>query len=159
MTRGLVIALAAAGSLGLLLGAFAFQHIGGMAPCPLCIWQRWPHVAAMAAAIGAWVMPAIVWPLAGAGAMLVSAGLGGYHTGIERGWWAGPDSCAGGGSLSGLSGSELLGMDGPSGVVLCDEVVWEMLGLSMASWNAAASLGLAALWLAALSRIGQRGAP
>ncbi|HHI70229.1 MAG TPA: disulfide bond formation protein B, partial [Rhodobacteraceae bacterium] len=43
MTRKNLILLAAGGSLALLLGAFAFQYLGGMAPCKLCIWQRWPH--------------------------------------------------------------------------------------------------------------------
>ncbi len=47
MTRGRMIGIAAAGSAALLLGALAFQHIGGLAPCTLCIWQRWPHLAAV----------------------------------------------------------------------------------------------------------------
>jgi disulfide bond formation protein DsbB len=34
-------------------------------------------------------------------------------------------------------------------LVRCDEVVWDLLGLSMASWNAIISLALAALWLSA----------
>ena len=149
MRAGLV-ALAGLGSLGLLVGAFVFQHLGGMAPCPLCIWQRWPHVAAALAGLGAWLVPALIWQLAGAGAMLVSAGLAGYHTGIERNWLAGPDSCGAGGSLEEKSGVELLSADDPSGVVLCNEVAWEMLGLSMASWNGLASLGLALVWITAI---------
>ena len=49
MTRFRIsVLIAAGGSLALLLGAFAFQHLGGLAPCKLCIWQRWPHVAAIA---------------------------------------------------------------------------------------------------------------
>lgn len=43
----LQIAIAAAGSAALLLGALAFQYLGGLAPCQLCIWQRWPHLAAV----------------------------------------------------------------------------------------------------------------
>ena len=47
MNRNLLILIAAGGSAALLLGAFAFQHIGGLAPCKMCIWQRWPHGAAV----------------------------------------------------------------------------------------------------------------
>ena len=47
MSRTTLALLAAAGSVGLLLGALAFQYIGGLAPCVVCIWQRWPHVVAL----------------------------------------------------------------------------------------------------------------
>lgn len=150
MTRTRLILLAAGGSAALLLGALAFQYLGGLAPCKLCIWQRWPH----GVAIGAGVLALLAAPrlFAAIGAMAVSAGAGIalYHTGIERRWWAGPESCTGsGGGLGSLSGTDLLSMEGPLGVVLCDEVAWEMWGLSMASWNGLLSLGLAALWLLA----------
>ena len=39
--------LAGLGSAAMLAGAFGFQYIGGMAPCQLCLWQRWPHAAAV----------------------------------------------------------------------------------------------------------------
>lgn len=141
--------LALLGSAGLLLGALAFQYIGGMAPCPLCIWQRWPHVVALAGA-GVLVMPGVLFPVIGAGGAAVSGGIGVYHTGVERGWWPGPASCSAGGDLSGLSAEELLAQIIAAPVVRCDEVPWEMLGLSMASWNAVASFGIAALWLVSL---------
>ncbi len=138
--------LALAGSAGLLLGALAFEHIGGMAPCPLCIWQRWPHLVAL---LGAGAL--VWWPFAlvGAGGAATSGGIGVYHTGVERGWWDSPASCAAG-NVSGLSSEELLAQIMAAPVVRCDEVPWEMLGLSMASWNAVASFGIAALWLASL---------
>lgn len=143
--------LAAAGSAALLLGALAFQFIGGLAPCPLCIWQRWPHVvAAIAGVLGASVLARLARPLAGLGglAMLTSAGLGVYHTGIERGWWPGPPTCAAPGNTADLSTDELMGRIMSAPLVRCDEVAWEMLGLSMASWNAVASLALAGVWFA-----------
>jgi len=141
--------LALLGSAGLLLGALAFQYIGGMAPCSLCIWQRWPHVVALFGA-GALVVPGVIFPVIGAGGAAVSGGIGVYHTGVERGWWSGPASCSAGGDLSGMSAEELLAQIMAAPVVRCDEVPWEMLGLSMASWNAVASFGIAALWLVSL---------
>jgi disulfide bond formation protein DsbB len=145
--------LAAAGSAALMIGALAFQHIGGMAPCKLCIWQRWPHVTAIA--IGALAMLAVLPQrlLAGLGAVaaLTTAGIGVYHTGVERGWWEGPASCSSGG-VAGRSAEDLFAQIMAAPLVRCDEVPWEMLGLSMASWNAVASLCLAGLWLMAWMR-------
>lgn len=150
--RGWVL-VAGAGSAALLLGALAFQFVGGLAPCPLCIWQRWPHVAAVVvAALGATALGALLRPLAalGALAMLANGGLGLYHTGIERGWWKGPDTCVGASGVGTLSTDQLMAQIMSAPLVRCDEVAWEMLGLSMASWNALASLALAGIWLLAL---------
>jgi disulfide bond formation protein DsbB len=139
-----------AGSAALLAGALGFQFIGGLAPCPLCIWQRWPHVAAVAIAV---LGVAVLWrhwrglAVLGSLAMLISAGLGMYHTGIERGWWQGPDSCTLE-SVGGLATEDLMAQILNAPLVRCDEVAWDFLGLSMASWNAVISVGLAALWLA-----------
>jgi len=151
--------LAGAGSAALLAGAFAFQHIGGLPPCALCIWQRWPHVAAALLAAALLLSPApLRRPLMALGALaaLATGGIGIYHAGIERGWWPGPTSCSGSGpGLSGMSGADLLDMSAPATVVMCDEIPWAFAGLSMAGWNAVLSLGLAAIWLAAL-RLGDR---
>jgi disulfide bond formation protein DsbB len=150
VTRKTLCLLAGLGSLALLLGALAFQYWGGLAPCKLCIWQRWPHgIAAAAAALGLFALPALA-ALIGLLSVLTGAGIAFYHTGVERGWWPGPTSCSGGGDLSGLSGADLLSTEGAGAIVMCDEVAWEMLGLSMASWNGLASLGLAAVWVLAL---------
>jgi disulfide bond formation protein DsbB len=151
-SRGWVL-LAGASSAALLLGALAFQFIGGLAPCPLCIWQRWPHVAALLLAVlGATAPGALLRPLAGLGAlaMLAGSGLGLYHTGIERGWWKGPDTCVGASDVGTLSTDQLMAQIMSAPLVRCDEVAWEMLDLSMASWNALASLALAGVWLIAL---------
>lgn len=143
--------LALAGSIGLLLGALAFEYIGGMAPCALCIWQRWPHVVALLGA-GALVVAGPVLPLIAALGAATSGLIGVYHTGVERAWWAGPASCSSGGDLSGLSAEELLAQIMAAPVVRCDEVPWEMLGLSMASWNALASFFIAGLWVFSLRK-------
>ncbi len=150
MTRDIALLLATLGSVALLGGALAFQYLGGLAPCEMCIWQRWPHGVAIAAGVlalgGA---RGRFLPLAGGLAALTTAGIGLYHTGVERGWWEGPDSCTGGGDLNTLSTDQLMSriMDAP--VVLCDVVPWELFGLSMASYNAILSLILAGFWTVA----------
>lgn len=149
MTRTSLILLAAGGSAALLAAAFAFQYVGGLAPCKLCLWQRWPHGGAVLIGLAALAVPRAALALAGSLAAAASGAIGVYHTGIERGWWEGPASCTGGGSLSGLSGTDLLAPEGATGIVMCDEVAWAFAGLSMASWNAVASFALAMLWLVA----------
>ncbi len=143
--------LAAAGSLALLAGALAFQMLGH-APCELCIWQRWPHGVAVAAGVLILLAgPVMLLGLAGALSALTTAGIGIYHTGIERGLWDGPASCTGNGdNLAGLSGNDLLSLDVASDIVMCDVVAWSFAGLSMASWNAVLSLVLAWSWIRAI---------
>ena len=159
--RRTLIALAAAGSAALLLGAYAFQA-AGYAPCRMCYWQRWPHLAAVALGGAALVLsghPPAQRALAALGALaaLTTAGLGLFHAGVERGWWPGPSSCTGGG-LGGLSGADLLSLDAPA-PIMCDQVSWALAGLSMASWNALLSLALAAIWLCAAFAPARRPAP
>jgi len=147
--RTRLILFAMAGSLAALLGAFAFQYIGGLAPCHLCLLQRWPHAAAIGIGLLALALPGRLLPLAGAAAALTTAGIGLYHTGVERLWWAGPTSCSAG-SIAGVSVKDLLDPTvAVAPVVRCDQVAWQMLGLSMASWNALFSLGLVLIWLLA----------
>lgn len=145
--RGLALG-AGLGSAGLLLAALGFQFLGGLAPCPLCITQRWPHLAAALLAGLCLVLPWRVVCLAGAGAAGTSAGLGLYHAGVEQGWWAGPDTCTAPATGT-LSPADLLAAIEAAPIVRCDEIPWELLGLSMAGWNALASAGLAAVWLVA----------
>jgi disulfide bond formation protein DsbB len=151
MTRdNRIILLAAGGSLALLLGALAFQYLGGLAPCHLCLLQRWPHVAAVTIGFVALIVRNQTLPLLGALAALSTAGIGIYHTGVERGWWQGPTSCSAG-SIAGIGVKDLLDptiVVAP--VIRCDQVAWQMFGLSMASWNAALSVALALIWLRAV---------
>jgi disulfide bond formation protein DsbB len=133
------------GSALLLLGAFAFQYLGGLAPCHLCILQRWPH--GVAVAIGLLIL---VWPrrplaLVGGLVVLGGAGIGAYHVGVERGWWQGPSTCTAP-APGEMAPGELLDQILATPLVLCDEVAWSMLGISMAGWNVVLSLGLAWLW-------------
>ncbi len=149
MTRRLCILAASGGSLALLAGAFAFQYIGGLAPCDLCLWQRWPHAAAVVIGLVALVVPNRMLLLLGALAALTTAAIGGYHTGVERGWWQGPTTCSSG-STEGMTPQQLLDQIMTAPMVRCNDVAWELFGLSMASWNMILSLMLTLLWLAAL---------
>jgi len=151
MQRNVLIGLASLGSLALLVGAFGFQHLGGLPPCKLCIWQRYPHALAVLIGVAAVAIRGRLLPLLGMAAALTTAGVGLYHTGVERGWWEGPTTCTSSGT-SGLSADDLFDKIMTAPVVRCDDVAWELLGLSMASWNGILSLGLAALWLLAYRR-------
>ncbi len=147
-----LVMLAGAGSGALLAGAFAFQYIGGMAPCTLCLWQRWPHAAAVVIMALAVLVPNRWLIGLGALAALTTAGIAGFHVGVEQGWWAGLASCSGG-SISGISVNDLLNPNANvAAPVRCDQIPWSMLGISMAGWNMIASLGLAGLWTLAATR-------
>lgn len=146
MARQRLILAAAGGSAALLLGAVWFQYVLGLFPCALCIWQRWPHLAAVVLGALGLKVPGRIIPALGMLAVLISAGIGGFHVGVEQGWWAGLESCSGQG-LAGMSAATLLDplADAPE-PVRCDQVAWSLLGLSMAGWNVLASLALAAIW-------------
>ena len=150
---GKLILLATLGSLGSLLAALYFQYVVGLAPCPLCIWQRWPHlVAVLLGALGLLVGGGRLIPALGGLAALTSAGIGVFHVGVEQKWWEGLASCSAG-SISGVSTADLLNpaVD-VAQVVRCDEIPWQMLGVSMAGWNVLASVALAMIWFALARR-------
>ena len=151
MTRNMLIALAAGGSAALLIAALGLQYLGGLPPCKLCYWQRYPHVAAIVLGLIAIGIKSRAVALVGAIAALTTAGLGLYHTGVERGWWEGPTTCTSS-SIDGLSTDALMDQIMNAPVTRCDEIAWEFLTLSMASWNMIASLVLAGLWIAAYRR-------
>ncbi len=147
--RNRLVLIAAAGSVALLLGAWGFQYLGGLAPCKMCIWQRYPHAAAALIGAVAIAVPRVtVLPLLGALAAATTAGIGVYHAGVEQKWWEGPSSCTSG-DIGGLSTTELMDQIMNAPLVRCDDIPWEMLGLSMAGWNAVLSAGLVLIWLAA----------
>ena len=143
--RHTLILIAAAGSALLLAGAFVFQFFGYL-PCEMCLWQRWPHAVAVVIGVIALAVPGRALPVLGALAAATTSGIGVFHAGVEKGWWPGPTSCTGGGS-GGLAG-DLLSTDGPR-LIMCDQVSWELLTISMAGWNAIFSAVLVLIWLAA----------
>jgi disulfide bond formation protein DsbB len=140
------LTLATLGSAAVLLGAYGFQHLGGLAPCKMCLWQRWPHAAAIL--IGILALTAIKTryiALAGALASFITGAIGVYHAGVEQKWWEGPNTCTAG-STEGLNSSDLLDQILAAPVVRCDDIAWSLMGISMAGWNAIVSFILVALW-------------
>lgn len=143
----LIIAFVSAAALG---GALAIEHIGGIAPCPLCLDQRIAYYAAIPLALLAFVslrgnisLARIILALLAVG-FLVNAGLGVYHSGVEWGWWAGPDTCSGMGAIATTPGALLESLKNPR-VVRCDEAALRIVGLSLAGYSALISAFLAAL--------------
>jgi disulfide bond formation protein DsbB len=116
----------------------------------MCLWQRWPHAVAMALGALGLALPRAVVAIAGALSMVTGAGIALLHTGVERAWWTLNLACTGGGEdLGAMDMATLLDPTQGEAIVLCTEVAWSMLGLSMASWNGIASLALMGLWIAA----------
>lgn len=150
MTAQRLSLLAALGSLLLLGGAFVFQQLG-YAPCKMCIWQRWPHAAAIGIGLLILLMPARFLILSGAFAAALTAAIGAFHVGVEQKWWDGPSDCTGGG-LGDLSGADLLSTDTVDRIVMCDEIAWAFMGISMPGWNAIFSALLCLIWIAAYRR-------
>jgi disulfide bond formation protein DsbB len=138
------------GSGGLLLGALFFQYVLDMPPCPLCHWQRYPHIAVVMLAAGALAMPAArPWLLALTGlALLGTAGIGVFHAGVEQKWWEGLAVCESAGGAPISIGDITRGFDRRP-PARCDQIPWSLFGLSMAAWNAVLSLALASYAFAA----------
>ena len=141
----LIVLLVSAAVLGT---ALASQYWGGLRPCVLCLYQRYPYafvIALMAFAVGladrrgGRIAMAL---LTAAGlAFLVGAGIGIYHVGVEQHWWAGTAECGSTESADTVEAlrAKLLGR----APVRCDEAAWSLFGISMAGYNVLASLGLA----------------
>lgn len=122
----------------LLAGALGSQHIGGLAPCEMCYWQRYPHWAAIALAAASFLLPAFRRPLVllAALAIAISGAIGVYHAGVEIGWWEGLTTCS-------STGAQTLEEILATPLVRCDQVQFSFLGISMAGWNAIISLSAA----------------
>ncbi len=156
MTQSRLVLALGAFSAALILGALAFQYLGGLAPCEMCMWQRYPHIAAAAVGLGggallasgalnaryAWAVLALVILL-----ITIAGALGVYHAGVEWKWWPGPEACTG-------ARVEFNGLEGinDKGTVRCDLVQWRFAGLSLAGYNAIFSLAAAAFGVFALAR-------
>lgn len=144
--------LAALVPAALLAGAYGSQVLGGLAPCEMCYWQRWAHMAGLFFAVGAIVlarMPdrgrSFVW--LAAAAIFASGAIGAYHAGVELGWFEGATQCTA--AVAPGSVQDALAQILAAPVVRCDQVQWEFLAISMAGWNAILSIGSAMviLWL------------
>jgi disulfide bond formation protein DsbB len=129
--------------LGLLGGALGSQYIGGLHPCEMCYWQRWPHAAAILLAALAFTGPAAssrsrTLTLLAAASIVISGAIGVYHAGVEVGIFEGITTCS---TTRGMTLQDIVSAP----LVRCDQVQWSLFGLSMAGWNAILSLGGAVL--------------
>ena len=134
----------------LLGGAYVAEYGFGLYPCEMCWWQRWPHFAALALALLAFVVrPARVWAGIAGVAILVSAAIAGFHAGVEYKWWQGITSCAR--IVPSDPGSSPLEAIMNTPMISCDDPQWTLLGISLAGFNFLFSLigGLAILVLLA----------
>ncbi len=137
----------------LMAGALGSQYIGGLYPCEMCWWQRYPHIAAIVLAVLAFVVPgaapkrALVL-LAGL-AILVSGAIGVFHAGVEYHWWEGITACSSTMHGSGGSVDDILKRIMEAPIVRCDVAQWRLFGISLAGFNAIFSItgGLAVLAL------------
>jgi disulfide bond formation protein DsbB len=134
LNRSNIIALAVPAAL--MAGALGSQYIGGLYPCEMCHWQRWPHEAAIGFAILAFFVPrpartALI--LLAALAIIASGGIGIFHAGVEYRWWQGLTTCStpGTGSLADIMSAPL---------VRCDVPQWTFAGISLAGFNALFSI-------------------
>jgi len=133
----------------LLAGAYISQYGFGLFPCEMCWWQRWPHFVALGlAAIGFVAPPRRLWIALAAFAVLVSGLIGGFHAGVEYGWWEGLTSCAtaprgGGDPLEAIMNAPL---------IRCDMAPWALFGVSLAGFNFLISTAGALLIFALLGK-------
>jgi len=129
----------------LLGGALLSQYVGGLYPCEMCYWQRWPHGAAILLALIALISPlraarTRLIVLLAAFLIAISGAIGVFHAGVEWKLWAGPSHCTGVGDPRSF---DIV-------IVRCDEAAWRLLGISLAGYNAILSFIVAAVaisWL------------
>jgi disulfide bond formation protein DsbB len=149
LTAALAVTVVAAATLA---GAWYFQLVLELVPCPLCLEQRYAYylavplgvLVALAAAKGAPRAVLLVGLAILALAAFGNAGLGTYHAGVEWGLWQGPTECTGPIGNLGSAADMLKRLDTVK-VVRCDEVQWRFLGLSLAGYNVLISLLMAAI--------------
>ncbi|KUR77347.1 disulfide bond formation protein B [Novosphingobium sp. Fuku2-ISO-50] len=130
---------------GAMATALVAQYGFALAPCEMCWWQRYAHIAAFVAALLALVVrdpraSRLLFWLAVAG-IAASGLIGGYHAGVEYHWWQGITTC----STIRLSGGDALDAILNAPVIRCDVPAWTLFGISMAGYNFIGSLGAAAV--------------
>lgn len=140
VARVLALAVPAA----LMAGALGSQYLGGLYPCEMCHWQRWPHYAAIALASGAFAVRrqgfARVLVVLAAFAILSSGAIGVFHAGVEYHWWRGITACTSTLSGSGGTPDEVLARIMNAPIVRCDAPQWTLFGISLAGFNALISI-------------------
>jgi disulfide bond formation protein DsbB len=134
----------------LMAGALGAQFLGGLYPCEMCHWQRWPHYAAIGLVLLSFAIPGEVIErmivLMAAVAILISGGIGLFHAGVEYGWWEGMTKCA---VMPGAGGGSVIDDIMKTPLVRCDQAPWTLAGISLAGFNGIISVlgGLAIIRL------------
>ena len=148
LAQGLAAALA-------LVGALVFQYVVNLPPCHFCLLQRYPYGAVAGLSFMALLVRrgraviGVAW--LNAVLFLISGGLAAWHSGVERGWWTSGSGCTS--VVGGTTPEEVLAALLAAPVVRCDEIPWDVLGLSLANLNVIYGLGAAAVSVWALIRI------
>jgi disulfide bond formation protein DsbB len=147
----LVPAIILLASAGVIAGALLFEYVGGLVPCELCLYERWPYYAALGLAVIAVGLgrrdASLVLVALCALLFLGGAALAFYHVGVEQHVFAGPTACTGD-VPRGLGAAELAARLLEREPVQCDEVQWSLFGVSLAGFNLLASLAIAVVSIA-----------
>lgn len=130
----------------LLGGAYASQYIGGLYPCEMCWWQRYPHMAAIPLALLAFATKGSpstsrLLTLLAALAIAISGAIGLFHAGVEYGWWEGLTACST--TTTGANPADILKSIMAAPMTRCDVAPWSLLGISLAGYNGLLSMGAA----------------
>lgn len=135
------------------LAALLFQYVGGLPPCQLCIWQRYGLAVGIAGALLATMTRGgarILFGTIGALGFLAEMGVAIYHTGVERQWWKGPETCSGGSLSTTFDPAKLAEATATKPPPACNEIPWDLFGLSMANYNVAIAGFMALLCVMAI---------
>ncbi|MDI1296984.1 MAG: disulfide bond formation protein B [bacterium] len=151
-------ALALLTPLLLLGGAYASQYWGGLHPCEMCWWQRYPHMVAIPVAVAAYLtkgMPGVSATFTALAALAIgtSGGIGLFHAGVEYGWWQGLTACST--TPTGGSTADILNQIMATPITRCDVAPWSLLGISLAGYNGLLSVGAMVAILGLLTRKGR----
>jgi disulfide bond formation protein DsbB len=128
--------------LALIAGALGSQFLAGLVPCEMCMWQRWPHYAAIPVAAASFFIrhrpTRMTFVLFAAVLIAVSGGIGIFHAGVEYHWWQGITACTA--HASGGNPMDMLNEALRRPLVRCDVAQWSLFGISLAGFNAIFSL-------------------
>jgi len=140
-------------------GAWFFELVIGLAPCPMCLTQRWPYYIGLPILAVVLLMInnanrniALIGSLATAVLFLGGAVFAAYHSGVEWHFWAGPADCSGGEDLSASVGNLLAELK-TAKVVSCVDAAWRLFGISLAGYNVIISAAISALCFIAFARL------
>ena len=140
--------LVGAGALALILGALAFQYVVHLAPCEMCHWQRWPHIAAAViglVGVSVWKKDPRLLAMIVMALVILSGLIGAYQAGMQLGILPGPSACT-------VAHAYVMGSNAPPPEVSCNAVTWSLFGLSLAAYNALFSFLIAGAGILLLGR-------